>query len=160
MPGVPRRPYRASCTTYRTAMPLPAKARTCRVLGLAKVVEIREGRQLDEARVKSWTGGDTMTVRPLYVNPFSFRPTHKLWLAFNHKPVISDDSPAMRRRMRLISLLQRFEGAQNDPNPLETLKAEAPGIDAQHFIEMHHGSHLKNKQSGFSTTCPTESVNQ
>jgi hypothetical protein len=53
----------------------------------AKVVEIREGRRLDEARIKSWTGGDTMTVRPLYRNAFSFHPTHKLWLAFNHKPV-------------------------------------------------------------------------
>jgi len=94
----------------------------------AKVVEIREGRQLDEARIKSWTGGDTMSVRPLYSNTFSFNPTHKLWLAFNHKPVISDDSPAMWRRIRMIPFLQKFEGAQKDPTLLEKLKAEAPGI--------------------------------
>lgn len=94
----------------------------------AKVVEIQEDRQLDEARVKSWTGGDTMSVRPLYCNPFSFDPTHKLWLAFNHKPIITDDSHAMWRRIRLIPFLQKFEGAQKDPALLDKLKAEAPGI--------------------------------
>jgi putative DNA primase/helicase len=71
----------------------------------AKSVEIREGRRLDEARVKSWTGGDTISVRPLYRNAFSFQPTHKIWLAFNHKPVITDDSPGMWRRIRLIPFL-------------------------------------------------------
>ncbi len=94
----------------------------------AKVVEIREGRHLDEARIKSWTGGDTMTVRPLYCNALSFQPTHKLWLAFNHKPVITDDSPAMWRRIRMIPFIQRFKGAQKDARLLEKLKAEAPGI--------------------------------
>jgi putative DNA primase/helicase len=94
----------------------------------AKVVEIREGRKLDEARIKSWTGGDTMTVRPLYQNCFSFSPTHKLWLAFNHKPVISDDSPGMWRRIRMIPFLQKFEGTHNDPELLAKLKAEGAGI--------------------------------
>jgi putative DNA primase/helicase len=94
----------------------------------AKVVEIREGRRLDEARIKSWTGGDTMTVRPLYRNAFSFHPTHKLWLAFNHKPVISDNSPGMWRRIRLIPFLQKFEGPQRDSGLLDKLKSESSGI--------------------------------
>jgi putative DNA primase/helicase len=94
----------------------------------AKVVEIREGKKLDEARLKSWTGGDTMTVRPLYRDSFSFHPMHKLWLAFNHRPVISDNSPAMWRRIKLIPFLQKFEGAQRDSGLLDKLKAEAPGI--------------------------------
>lgn len=94
----------------------------------AKIVEIQEDRRLDEARVKSWTGGDTMSVRPLYCDTFSFNPTHKLWLAFNHKPVISDDSHAMWRRIRLIPFVQKFEGAKNDPTLLDKLKGEAPGI--------------------------------
>ena len=94
----------------------------------AKAVEIREGRRLDEARIKSWTGGDTISVRPLYRNAVSFRPTHKLWLAFNHKPVIGDDSPGMWRRIRLIPFRQKFEGNQADQNLFEILKAEAPGI--------------------------------
>jgi len=97
-------------------------------LRFAKSVEIREGRRLDEARVKALTGGDTISVRPLYHNAFSFRPTHKLWLAVNHKPVITDNSPAMWRRIRLIPFLCTFEGQQADKRLLEKLKAEAPGI--------------------------------
>jgi putative DNA primase/helicase len=93
-----------------------------------KSVEVREGRRLDEARIKVLTGGDTISVRPLYRNSFSFRPTHKLWLAVNHKPVISDNSPAMWRRVRLIPFLQTFQGQRDDKNLLEELKAEAPGI--------------------------------
>lgn len=95
---------------------------------LAKVVEVREGRRLDEARVKSWTGGDTITIRPLYCNSFSFQPTHKLWLAFNHKPEIVDDSPAMWRRVRLIPFEHTFDTQQADKGLLEKLKAEASGI--------------------------------
>lgn len=94
----------------------------------AKVVEVREGRKLDEARVKSWTGGDTITVRPLYRNSFSFQPTHKLWLAFNHKPEISDDSTAMWRRVRLIPFTRTFNSHEADKGLLEALKREAPGI--------------------------------
>lgn len=94
----------------------------------AKAVEVREGRRLDEARVKSWTGGDTITVRPLYTNSFSFHPTHKLWLAFNHKPEIADDSPAMWRRVRLIPFDHTFDSQQADKGLLDKLKSEASGI--------------------------------
>jgi putative DNA primase/helicase len=94
----------------------------------AKSVETREERQLDEARIKSWTGGDTISIRPMYRNAFSFRPTHKLWLAFNHKPIIRDDSDAMWRRIRLIPFLHTFDSAHSDKALLEKLKAEAPGI--------------------------------
>ena len=94
----------------------------------AKSVEIREGKQLDEARIKSWTGGDTISVRPLYRNGFSFQPTHKLWLAFNHKPLIADDSPAMWERVKLIPFERRFTDGQADKGLKDRLKQEASGI--------------------------------
>jgi putative DNA primase/helicase len=94
----------------------------------AKSVEIREGKQLDEARIKSWTGGDTISVRPLYRNGFSFQPTHKLWLAFNHKPVIADDSPAMWERVKLIPFERRFADREADKTLKDRLKQEASGI--------------------------------
>lgn len=94
----------------------------------AKAVETREGRRLDEARVKSWTGGDTISVRPLYRNSFSFQPTHKLWLAFNHKPIVADNSPAIWNRIHLIPFERKFEKQRADKKLLATLKAEAPGI--------------------------------
>jgi len=94
----------------------------------AKSVEAREGRRLDEARIKSWTGGDTISIRLMHRNTFSFQPTHKLWLSFNHRPVITDDSPAMWRRIKLIPFLRAFDPVQADKGLLEKLKAEAPGI--------------------------------
>ena len=93
-----------------------------------KAVEIREGRRIDEARLKAWTGGDSLTARPLYKEYVTFQPTHKLWLAFNHKPVIADESKGMWRRIRLIPFTQIFEGERKDKGLLEKLKAEAPGI--------------------------------
>jgi putative DNA primase/helicase len=94
----------------------------------AKSVETRKGRHLDEGRVKSWTGGDTISVRPLHRNAFSFQPTHKFWLAFNHKPEITDTSPAMWNRIRLIPFGQKFEKHKADKKLVGTLKAEASGI--------------------------------
>lgn len=94
----------------------------------AKAVEIREGRRLDEARIKSWTGGDTISVRPLYRNAFSFQPTHKLWLAFNHKPIVADNSPAIWNRIHLIPFERKFEKHEADKKLLAALKAESPGI--------------------------------
>jgi putative DNA primase/helicase len=93
-----------------------------------KSSETREGRRLDEGRVKAWTGGDSMMARPLYREYFTFSPTHKLWLAFNHKPVIADDSPAMWRRVHMIPFEHKFEGAQVDALLGNKLRAEAPGI--------------------------------
>jgi putative DNA primase/helicase len=94
----------------------------------AKSVETREDLQLDEARIKSWTGGDTISINPKYRPLFSFTPTHKLWLAFNHKPEISDDSKAMWRRVRLIRFTRTFGAKDADNNLLNKLKAEASGI--------------------------------
>jgi putative DNA primase/helicase len=94
----------------------------------AKSVETRRGGQLDEGRVKSWTGGDTISIRPLHRNVFAFQPTHKLWLAFNHKPEIKDASPGMWSRIRLIPFERSFEKYQADKKLTEKLKAEASGI--------------------------------
>jgi len=94
----------------------------------ATAVETREGVVLNEARIKALTGGDPITARHLYHEPVTFSPTHKLWLAFNHKPVITDDSDAMWRRIRLIPFLHTFDSQEADKELLEKLKAEAPGI--------------------------------
>jgi putative DNA primase/helicase len=94
----------------------------------AKSVETREDLQMDEARIKSWTGGDTITINPKFRAPFSFTPTHKIWLAFNHKPRVTDDSIAMWRRVRMIPFNHRFDAGQADKGLLEKLKGEASGI--------------------------------
>jgi putative DNA primase/helicase len=74
-------------------------------------VETNENVRLNEGRVKALTGGDRCTARFLYREYFSFDPTAKLWLAFNHKPQVSDDSHGFWRRVRLIPFLAQFSGS-------------------------------------------------
>jgi putative DNA primase/helicase len=59
---------------------------------------------------------------------FEFRRTHKLILVTNHKPIVTEDSEAMRRRIRLIPWAVTIEKSQRDPDLMEKLKAESPGI--------------------------------
>jgi putative DNA primase/helicase len=91
-------------------------------------IETGQTVRLSEERIKTLTGGDRITARPLYKEFVTFDPTHKLWLAFNHRPIITDDTPAMWRRVKLIPFNHKFEGKEEDKNLLEKLKAEAPGI--------------------------------
>jgi putative DNA primase/helicase len=71
-------------------------------LRLGLFSETAEGARLDEALVKLLSGGDTISARHLYHEPFNFTPEVKLWLFTNHKPVIRDDSFAMWRRVVLV----------------------------------------------------------
>lgn len=65
-------------------------------------IEIEEGAQLAEVLVKQVTGGDLVTVRPLYQAPITFRPAFKLWLAVNHLPEVRGDDHAIWRRIRVL----------------------------------------------------------
>jgi putative DNA primase/helicase len=94
----------------------------------ATSVETREEVRMNEQRIKALTGGDTITARLLYKEFFKFDPTHKLWLAFNHPPIIVDNSHAMWRRVRMIPFNHRFESSEQDKQLPEKLKDEAPGI--------------------------------
>jgi putative DNA primase/helicase len=96
----------------------------------ATAIETGEDVRLNESRIKAITGGDPVTARRLYHEHFTFDPTHKLWLAFNHKPRIADESEGMWRRVRLIPFMKQFSGQERDKNLLEALKREAPGIIA------------------------------
>jgi putative DNA primase/helicase len=95
---------------------------------LATATETNEGMRLNEARIKMLTGGDPITARRLYRESFTFDPTHKLVLAFNHKPVIADDSEGMWRRVRLIPFLKQLPPEQQDRKLPDKLLAEAQGI--------------------------------
>jgi putative DNA primase/helicase len=57
--------------------------------------ENEKGRKLAEALVKAMTGKDTISARFMRGEFFDFRPTHKLWLATNHKPEIAGTDPAI-----------------------------------------------------------------
>lgn len=67
---------------------------------LLLVSEVREGAAFHESLLKSLTGGDQMTGKFLYKEPFTFVPQLKLWIATNHDPQVRDD--AVFRRLRKV----------------------------------------------------------
>jgi putative DNA primase/helicase len=94
----------------------------------ATASETNDDMTLNEARIKSLTGEDTLSVRFLYGEFFSFKPIAKYWLAFNHKPKVKDRSHGLWRRIRLIDFPERFDGVKRDGNLAATLRNEMPGI--------------------------------
>jgi putative DNA primase/helicase len=64
--------------------------------------EVAENRKLNESLIKDLTGGDSMTARFLFSNPFTFRPVHKLWIFGNYKPKVSGTDWGFWRRMRVV----------------------------------------------------------
>lgn len=89
--------------------------------------ETSEARKLNEARIKAITGGDPVTARFLFGEWFTYTPTYKVWLAMNHKPVITANDDGIWRRVRLLPFVVNFRGKE-DKLLGDTLKAEAPGI--------------------------------
>jgi putative DNA primase/helicase len=92
--------------------------------------EIEERRKINDAVVKDLTGGDVVTARFLFSNPFTFKPTHKIWLYGNHKPVVSDSSLGFWRRIRLIPFPVSIPDDVKRPmgEMLATFDKEMPGI--------------------------------
>jgi putative DNA primase/helicase len=90
-------------------------------------IETDESALLNAARIKALTGGDPITARLLYRDLFTFISVAKFWLAFNHRPVVADDSHGFWRRVHLIPFNCQFDpGAE--PDLPHILRAEAPGI--------------------------------
>lgn len=91
-------------------------------------VEAEEGRRLAEVLVKQLTGGDIITARFLHQEYFEFKPTFKVWLAANHKPVIRGTDNAIWRRIRLIPFEVTIPEEDRDQKLTEKLCEELPGI--------------------------------
>jgi putative DNA primase/helicase len=94
---------------------------------LVTVIESDEDRRLAEARVKAVTGQDAISCRFLYGEFFTYRPQFKIWMAMNHKPLISGTDNGIWRRIRLIPFTQSFKD-RADLTIGEKLLAELPGI--------------------------------
>jgi len=59
---------------------------------------------------------------------FQFKPTHKIFLLANHKPVIKGTDFAMWRRIRLVPFDVTIPERERDTSLPDKLRAEAPGI--------------------------------
>ena len=64
--------------------------------------ELQDNQRMNEAEVKALTGGDTISARHLYQDLIEFKPSHKLVMIGNHKPIIHGTDHSIWRRMALI----------------------------------------------------------
>lgn len=94
----------------------------------AVCAEVEEGQAFDEAKVKDLTGGDRISARRMHENFWSFQPTHKLFMAGNHRPVVKGDDLGIWRRIRLVPWQVTIPEDERDPALPEKLRAELPGI--------------------------------
>lgn len=90
--------------------------------------ESNKGVVIDEARLKSLTGGDPISARYLYKEHFTFKPSGKIFLGINHRPIVKDDSYGFWRRVLLIDFPVQFNEASADKELDKKLNEELPGI--------------------------------
>jgi putative DNA primase/helicase len=83
---------------------------------------------LAEERIKALTGGDRITAKKLYQEPFEFDPTHLLNLFTNHKPIVRGGDNGIWRRLKLIPWEVTITPDREDKGLPERLRAELPGI--------------------------------
>ena len=93
---------------------------------LAWASETEKGRAWAENRIKSITGGDTITANFMRQNSFEFKPQLKLTIVGNNAPALNNVDEAMRRRFRILPFNNTPK--RKDPKLPEKLRLEWPGI--------------------------------
>lgn len=97
----------------------------CRLLSVA---EPQRGARLNEAMIKSFTGGAPIVARRLRQDIFSFTPKPKVFMEANSRPVIRGDDEGIWRRIRLVLWEHQLTREAVDPGLPAKLRAEAAGI--------------------------------
>ena len=100
-----------------------ADLRGCRFVSSS---EVEQGQRLSLSRVKYLAGLGQIKARRLGQDWVVFRPTHKLFLDCNHKPIITDPNDAIWNRVKCIPFTVTIEKLDTDLP--EKLRAELPGI--------------------------------
>ncbi|MCC7172163.1 MAG: hypothetical protein IT459_17085 [Planctomycetes bacterium] len=95
---------------------------------IAVCTEVGEGRTLDEALVKRLTGGDKVRARRMREDFWEFDPTHHLFVAANHRPIIHGTDHAIWRRIIVVPFDVTIPEAEQDLKLPQILKSERAGI--------------------------------
>lgn len=90
--------------------------------------EAETGARLAEAKLKRLTGGDPISARFLYREPFTFMPAFLLFMSTNAVPEVRDNSDGIWRRQKIVEWRQQFKGKRKDPGLSAKLRGEASGI--------------------------------
>ena len=90
--------------------------------------EVEAGSNVSGQILKTTTSTEPITARGLHSPPFTFQPTHKLFVRGNHKPIISDNDEGIWRRIDLIPFDLNLPPERRDQGLEGRLLGEAPGI--------------------------------
>ena len=91
-------------------------------------IEAEDGRRLAEALVKELSGGDKVRARRMREDFWEFEPTHKIWLAANHKPTIRGTDYGIWRRVKLVPFTVTIPPERQDKHLPDKLREEFSGI--------------------------------
>lgn len=91
-------------------------------------IEVENGRRMAEALMKQLTGGDRIRARRMRENFWEFDPTHKIFLAANHKPTIKGNDHGVWRRIHLVPFDVTIPDSEKDMALGDKLRTEMPGI--------------------------------
>ena len=107
----------------------PADKMTCFGRRLVVVHETQKRAEIDAAKVKQLTGGDTVTARYMGKDWVTFTPTHSLLLLSNFKPGADARDGGLWRRLQVVPFGVVIPEEQQDRTLAERIKAhEAPGV--------------------------------
>ena len=95
---------------------------------LITVAETEYGQRFAEAKIKSITGGDKITGRPLYGNWIEFKPVGKIVLSTNARPEIRGADDGIWRRIREVPFECHFPEEKQDRELAKKLYEEISGI--------------------------------
>jgi len=95
---------------------------------LVTAAETEHGQRFAEAKIKSFTGGDMISARPLYGEWVDFTPVGKILLTTNNRPEIRGSDDGIWRRIREIPFNRQFTEAEQDKELMTILTEELPGI--------------------------------
>ena len=84
--------------------------------------------KLAEAKLKSMTGGDAISCRPIYGRPRTYDPRFKVILVTNDLPKIDGVDEAIWRRIKIIPFNVTIPRESRDPYLKEKLLKESDGI--------------------------------
>ncbi|MGI3168964.1 phage/plasmid primase, P4 family [Pseudooceanicola sp. C21-150M6] len=93
---------------------------------MAYASETERGSRWAENRIKSLTGGDTITARFMRQDSFDFRPAFKLTIVGNNAPALENVDSAIKRRFLILPF--DHPPATRDEHLTDKLKQEWPGI--------------------------------
>ena len=90
--------------------------------------ETRSDQRFDDLTIKTLVSTELISARFLHNEFFTFKPTFKIWIRGNHKPIVTDDSKGAWRRIRLVPFENQIEADQVDYELERKLLGEKEGI--------------------------------